>query len=119
MASRAIGLPAHGRAVERHVRIRRFRCGEPGCPRQIFTEPLSPSVIGGSGRRTARLDGLLGDLGRSLGGRAAAALAKRLMLPVGVDTLLRTLRRRATLDGVPLRVICIDECSPFRSGVNS
>jgi transposase len=106
---RVLDLPAHGRAVELHVQIRRFRCGEPGCPRQTFTEPPSPSVTGGSGRRTARLDGLLGDLGRSLGGRPAAALAKRLMLPVGVDTMLRTLRRRATLDGVPLRVIGVDE----------
>jgi transposase len=106
---RVLDLPAHGRAVELHVRIRRFRCPAANCPRRTFTEPPSPSVTGGSGRRTARLDGLLGDLGRSLGGRPAAALAKRLMLPVGVDTVLRTLRRRATLDGTPLRVIGIDE----------
>jgi len=106
---RVLDLPAHGRAVELHVQIRRFRCGEPGCPRQTFTEAPSPSITGGTGRRKARLDGLLGDLGRSLGDRPAAALAKRLMLPVGVDTMLRTLRRRATLDGVPLRVIGIDE----------
>ena len=106
---RVLDLLAYGRVVELQVRIRRFRCGERGCSRQTFTEPPSQSVTGGSGRRTARLDGLLGDLGRSLGGRPAAALAGRLMVPVGVDTLLRTLRRRATLDDVPLRVIGIDE----------
>jgi transposase len=66
-------------------------------------------VLQGEGRRTARLDGLLGDLGWSLGGRPAAALAKRLMPPVGVDTMLRTLRRRATLDGVPVWVSGIDK----------
>ena len=31
------------------------------------------------------------------------------MLPVGVDTLLRTLRRRAAPDQVPVQVIGIDE----------
>jgi transposase len=40
----------------------------------------------------------------------AAALAGRLMLlPVGVDTMLRTLRRRAATDQVPVQVIGIDE----------
>jgi len=107
--SRVLDSPVHDRAVELHVQIRRFRCGEPGYPRQAFTEVPSPSITGGTGRRTARLDGLLGDLGRWLGGRPAAVLAKRLMRPVGVDTMLRTFRRRVTLDGVPLRVIGIDE----------
>lgn len=106
---KVLDLPAHGRVVEVHVRIRRFRCADRGCPRQTFTEPPSPSITGRTGRRTARLDGLLGDLGRSLGGRPAAALAGRLMLPVGVDTLLRTLRRRAAPDQVPVEVIGIDE----------
>ena len=87
---RILDLPAHGRTVELHLRIRRFRCAEGACARQTFTELPSPSVTGRTGRRTARLDSLLRDLGRSLGGRPAAALAKRLMLPVGVDTLLRT-----------------------------
>jgi transposase len=106
---RVLDLPTHGRTVELHVRIRRLRCAEAGCPRQTFTERLSPFTAGASGRRTARLDGLLGDLGRSLGGRPAAALAGRLMLPVGVDTLLRTLRHRAAPNGVPVRAIGIDE----------
>jgi transposase len=106
---KVLDLPAHGRAVELHVQTRRLRCDERDCPRQTFTEPLSPSITGGTGRRTARLDSLLGDLGRSLGGRPAVAVARRLMLPVGVDTLLRTLRRRAVQDQAPAQVIGIDE----------
>lgn len=106
---RVLDLPAHGQAVEPHVRIRRLRCAEAGCRRRTFTKRLPPAIQGASGRRTARLDGLLRDLGRSLGGRPAAALAKRLMLPVGVDTLLRTLRRRAVQDQAPVQVIGIDE----------
>ncbi len=84
---RVLDLPDHGRAVQLHVRMRRLRWTEAGRPRKTFTEPLSQFITGGSGRRTARLDGLVGDLGRSLGGRPAAALAERLMLPVGVNTL--------------------------------
>jgi transposase len=48
-------------------------------------------------------------LGIALGGRPAAALARRLMLPVSKDTLLRVVRRHATRDRSPLRVIGIDD----------
>jgi transposase len=106
---RVLDLPAHGRAVELHVRIRRLRCAEPGCPRQTFTERLSPFTVGASGRRTARLDGLLGDLGDRSAAVLRQALAGRLMLPVGVDTFPADPRRRAAPDGVPVRVIGIDE----------
>jgi len=44
-----------------------------------------------------------------LGGRPAAALARRLMLPVSKDTLLRVVRRRAAGDRSPLCVIGIDD----------
>ena len=52
------------------------------------------------GRRTARLDGVVHHLGLALGGRPGASLAKRLMLPVSNDTLLRVVRRR----GCPMRM---------------
>jgi transposase len=45
----------------------------------------------------------------ALGGRPAAAFAKRLMLPVSNDTLLRVVRRRARSYVPPLRVIGIDD----------
>ena len=62
-----------------------------------------------------RRDALLGlkrlsiIFGIALGGRPAAALARRLMLPVSKDTLLRAVRRRAAGDGSPLHVIGIDD----------
>jgi hypothetical protein len=40
----------------------------------------------------------------ALGGRPAAAFAKRLMLPVSKDTLLRVIRRRHRPPADPLRV---------------
>lgn len=102
-------LPAYGHTVELLVRVRRFRCPAEHCPRRTFTEPLPPSIAAASGRRTSRLDALLGDLGRLLGGRPAAALAHRLMLPVGKDTLLRAVRRQHRRAAATFRAIGIDE----------
>ena len=81
----------------------------PGCPRRIFAERLNENVAGKSARRTLRLDAIVHHLGVALGGRPAASLARRLMLPVSKDTLLRVVRRRANRDRSPLQVIGIDD----------
>ena len=81
----------------------------PGCPRRIFAAPLHETVAGKSARRTLRLDAIVHHLGVALGGRPAASLARRLMLPVSKDTLLRVVRRRASPDRSPLHVIGIDD----------
>ena len=106
----SLDLPSHGRAVQMRVTVRRFRCAEPGCRRRIFAERLGDAVAGRSARRTSRLELIVHHLGIALGGRPAAALARRLMLPVSRDTLLRVVRRSAILqDRAPLRVIGIDD----------
>lgn len=107
-ARRLLDLPSHGRAVELHLQLRRLRCLAAGCPRQTFVEPLLPEVARRSGRRTARLDGLVGHLGVALGGRPAAGLAQRLMLPVSKDTLLRVVRCQAPAAG-NVHALGIDE----------
>ena len=106
---RLLDLPSHGRAVQMRVTVRRFRCVEPGCPRRIFAERLGDAVAGRSARRTSRLDLIVQHLGIALGGRPAAALARRLMLPVSKDTLLRVVRGYASRDRSPLNVIGIDD----------
>jgi transposase len=106
---RLLDLPSHGRAVQVRVAVRRFRCAEPSCRRQIFAEQLGDAVAGRSARRTFRLEAIVHHLGIALGGRPAAALARRLMLPVSKDTLLRVVRRHAAYDTSPLRVIGIDD----------
>jgi transposase len=45
----------------------------------------------------------------ALGGRPAASFAKRLMLPVSNDTLLRVVRRRTAMPTDPLLVVGIDD----------
>ncbi|CAM3027066.1 zinc-finger of transposase IS204/IS1001/IS1096/IS1165 [Paracoccus aminovorans] len=42
---RPADVPAHGRAVEIVLQVRRFRCRAPGCPARIFAERFPPGVI--------------------------------------------------------------------------
>ena len=113
---RLLDLPSHGRAVHLRVRVRRFRCGNAGCARVIFGEPLAETVAPRAARRTSRLERIIHHLGIALGGRPAANLARRLMLPVSRDTLLRVVRRRAPLTGCgAVTVIGIDDFA-FKRG---
>lgn len=105
-----LDLPAHGRSVHVRVQVRRFRCGNAGCPRRIFAEVLDPAITQRAARRTARLDGVVHHLGLALGGRPAARIADWLMLSVSRDTLLRLVHRRAMPAGTAaVRVVGIDD----------
>ena len=64
---------------------------------KYFTERFDDGVLAPWARRTARLVGLVRHLGPALGGRPGASLAKRLMLPVSNDTLLRSFGGAAAL----------------------
>ena len=105
----ASDLPCSGHCVRLRVVTRRFCCTSPNCPRRIFAERFEETVLPVRSRRTGRLEGLVHHLGLALGGRPAAAFARRLMLPVSNDTLLRVVRRRARTDAGPLSVIGIDD----------
>jgi transposase len=102
-------LPLSGRIVQLLVIARRFRCDAVLCRRQIFTERFAEEVLAPWARRTTRLDAIVHHLGLALGGRPAAGFAKRLMLPVSKDTLLRVVRRRSRPLTDPLKVIGIDD----------
>jgi len=106
---RAADLPLAGRSVQLQVLARRFRCDGVLCSRQIFTERFPPGTLAPSARRTGRLDCIVHHLGLALGGRPAANFARRLMLPVSNDTLLRIVRRRAHLPSESLNVVGIDD----------
>ena len=88
-------LPSHGRAVRLKLATRRFRCVLASCSRRIFTERLAATGAHPFARRTARLEGIVHHLGLALGGRPGQSFARRLLLPVSKDTLLRVVRRHA------------------------
>lgn len=102
-------LPAHGRRVLIHVRVRRFRCLEPRCIRKIFAERLAGSITRPFARRTERLEDIVRHLGLALGGRPGSSMARRLLLPVSKDTLLRVVRRRAAVPQEMPKIIGIDD----------
>ncbi len=102
-------LPSHGSAVSLQLRTRRFRCRSISCPVKIFAEQFDPAVAQRFWRRTERLEGIVHHIGLTLGGRPGQRTARRLVLPVSRDTLLRVVRRRAPpTDGAP-KVIGIDD----------
>ncbi len=98
-----------GRGIRLHLVARRFRCDEPLCCQRIFAERFDHGVVTSRSRRTARLDCIVHHLGLALGGRPGASFAKRLMLPVSNDTLLRLVRRRSQRPVETLRVVGIDD----------
>jgi transposase len=107
---RLLDLPSHGRPVRLHVQVRRFRCGNAGCGRKIFGEVLDADIALKAARRRSRLEAIVHHIGIALGGRPAASLARRLMLPVSRDTVLRVVRRRAMPSGTtPVRIVGIDD----------
>jgi hypothetical protein len=97
--------------VEFHIATRRFVCDVPRCSRRIFAERFGAGVLADRSRRTARLDRLVYHLGLALGGKPAARLSRRLMLPVSHDTLRRTVRRHTRAPTQTLNVVGIDDWS--------
>ncbi|MFO1126568.1 MAG: ISL3 family transposase [Methylocystis sp.] len=106
---RLADLPFAGRVVRMSLTARRFRCMTASCRRRIFTERFGNDVLAPRARRTARLDGLVHHLALALGGRPAAGLARRLMMPVSNDTLLRVVRRYGRPAPPAPNVIGIDD----------
>jgi transposase len=102
-------LPAHGRQVGIRLQVRRFRCRGEHCPRRIFAERLDEGIAQPWARRSARLQAIVHHVALMLGGRPGQSLARRLLMPVSNDTLLRAVRRRGTQHVIPPTVIGIDD----------
>lgn len=102
-------LPIANRPVQIVIQARRFHCDAVICSRRIFAERFDKNVLAPWARRTARLDHIVHCLGLALSGRPAASFARRLMLPVSNDTLLRVVRRRGSPRFVAPTVSGIDD----------
>lgn len=95
-------------SVRWHLQVRRFRCRNPVCPRQLFTERL-PEVVPPSARRTVRLTEALRDLAFTAGGNAGSHLSAKLGVGSSPSTLLRILRStRSPAPSAP-KVVGLDE----------
>jgi transposase len=85
-------LPWARFAVRLRVRVRKFFCANPACPRTVFAERLA-GIAAASARRTDRQGERLTVIACALGGEAGARLACEFGMPVSPDTLLRLIRR--------------------------
>lgn len=103
-------LPWHGLTVHLELHTRRWRCHNPTCPREIFTERL-PELVAPSARRTNRLATVVDAIAMSLGGEAGARLLDLLGVDLSPDTLLNRLRFEAPVASESLRVLGIDDWS--------
>jgi len=94
--------------VRWQVRVRKFVCGNPACPRQIVTARLL-TVAAPWARCTTRRMECLCALGLALGGAAGTRLTLRLRLRASRDTLLRLVRRLPLPAVPPLSAIGVDD----------
>lgn len=81
-------VPVSGRAVVSRLRIRRFKCIDPGCRAVTFAEQI-PEVTSPFSRYTAALSAWWEQIGLALAGRPGARLAGRLGATASRQTLLR------------------------------
>jgi transposase len=101
-------LPWGPYTVRLHLRVRKFFCDQPTCPRQIFTERL-PTVAVPWARRTLRLAQRLRACGLALGGEMGARLGHRLGLHTSPATLLRLVQGAPTPAAAAPQVLGVDE----------
>jgi transposase len=101
-------LPWGGYGITWQLRVRKFFCRRPTCPRRIFTERL-PGVVVPWARRTLRLMAHLLAIGLALGGAAGVRLSRSLGLTVSRNTLLRAIRRAPYPMISPPRVLSVDD----------
>ena len=101
-------LPWGAYSIRLQLRVRKFFCDNPACPRQIFTERLL-TVAAPWARRTLRLAQFLLACGIALGGQAGARLAARFQWWTSPDTLLRLVRAAPAPTAPVPQVIGVDE----------
>ena len=101
-------LPWARLAVRLRVRVRKFVCDDPACPRQVFAERL-PGIAEAYARRTDRQREALTAIAFAEGGEAGARLAGALGYLVSPDPLLRLIRRDPEAEVPAPTVLGVDD----------
>ena len=111
-----VDLPIGDRPVRLHLRVRRFRCLNQECTRQIFAERF-PRLAPDYGRRTHAHRLALVDFGLALGGSAGARLANRRGVLGSRATVLRCLRASPIGTVATPRVLGVDDWARTRGQI--
>jgi transposase len=110
LADAAVG----GHRVLIRLAVRRFFCGNPGCPKKTFAEQVS-GLTSRRARRTPPLAQTLTAVALALAGRAGARLAAVLDLAVSRSSLLRLIMALPDPAPGPVLVLGVDDFA-FRRG---
>jgi len=97
-----------GREVSIRLRVRRFFCGDPNCPRRIFAEQV-PGLTERYRRCSPALRAMLAEVGLATGGRAGERMTRQLDAARSRMTLLRLVRGLPQSTPSTLRAVGVDE----------
>ena len=95
-------------AVKLRLQVRRFRCRNPACARQIFAERW-PDVLAVYAQRTTRLSKVLRAVGYALSGEGGVRLLEQMQIQTSARTLLRIVRSDPTPVPTHVRVLGVDD----------
>lgn len=109
-------LPSAGRRVVLSLRVRRFACAGPSCPRRTFVEQV-PGLTRRHGRATERLRSAMDSIGLALAGRAGARLAQHMGITASRSTLLRRVMDLPDPPGTEPRAVGVDDFALRRGHV--
>jgi len=111
---RLADAPIGGRRVVIQLAVRRFFCGNPGCPATTFAEQVD-GLTARRARRTPPLRRMLAGIALALAGRAGARLAPVLDLAAGRSSLLRLVMAVPDPETGTVTVLGVDDFA-FRRG---
>src|SRR5436305_5904741 len=106
-------VPCGGRRVVLRLKVRKFFCRVPTCPRKVFAERL-PDLVQAYARVSNRLLEELKVIGLAASAEVSERLAPRLGMKVKAPTLLRHLRTIPDPPDDPVHVLGIDDFSMRR-----
>jgi transposase len=113
-----VDLPCGERSVVLSLRMRKFLCHTPTCPRKIFTERL-PALVLSYARKTNRLRERLEAVGFATCGEAGTRLTEKLGMEVSASTFLRAMRAAACPPPDTVRILGVDDWGATRSCICS
>lgn len=108
-------LPISDKRVQLKLRLRRFGCLNPACPKRTFSQPC-PEWLPAYARRTSRLAQAQRNVAMLLGGKAGSHLLTHLHMPTSHDTLLRLIRKwQPAASPIPY-ALGVEDCRADASG---
>jgi transposase len=105
---RVADLPCAGQPVHLILRVRKFFCDTPDCPRRIFAERLTPFLAPWA-RVTRRLSQAIQAIGLATCGKLGARLAERLGIQTSWMTVLHQIMAKPTLPDSPVVKLGVDD----------